>query len=512
MSISGSVKRNVLASWGTHASNLVIGFFLTRYTLQVLNESTYGSWLLINSIAGYAGLFYCGLGETISRYVAKHHSEGNPHRVNQVVTLVLSIYLAMGGVALAVAGVLCATAGWWGGWTGEELLEARVTILILGINVAVGMVGSVFGGVLHGLRRFDLERAIGFSFDFVRLALFLVLLTDRYGLVTIALIYFVVTVGENLSYVILARRILPTLTVGPSLLDREVLKECGRFSSMSFVGVVAGQLINATDTITIGVLLGKEAIVPYYLGLRLMQAAKQPIEKIAHICMPTAGALQGALDRAKRSRFLIKTLGIVLLLSGGAFIGAWFFAADVLNLWVGSELPGTDLAQSHRILMVLLGAQLVAQPCGILRAFLFGSGNVRVPALIYLGEAFTNLTLSIALCLTFGIEGVAWGTAIPVVLFEVCVLLPYALRCLQVSLWRVAQEAVLPQVLPLLALLAYSITVSNHPSSHGDWRMLVAVTIAGAGILGTAMWLRQKLDRSAMAAVAGGMRAVGSRQ
>ena len=203
MSFAGSVRRNVLASWGTHASNLVIGFFLTRYTLDVLGVSTYGSWLLINSIASYSALLYCGLGETISRYVAKHHSEGDTHRINQVVTLVLTIYLGMGAIAFLCACALSLTAEWWGGWSGEDLLEARITILILGVNVAVGMSGSVFGGVLHGLRRFDLERGIGFSFDLVRLILFLVFLSDRYGLVTIAGIYFIVALGENLSYIVL---------------------------------------------------------------------------------------------------------------------------------------------------------------------------------------------------------------------------------------------------------------------------------------------------------------------
>jgi len=499
MALAGSVTRNVLASWGTHASNLVIGFFLTRYTLDVLGVSTYGSWLLINSIASYAALLYCGLGETISRYVAKYHSEQNWHRINQVVTLVLTIYLGMGMIAFLIACGLCVTAGWWGGWTGEDLLEAQATILILGVNVAVGMAGSVFGGVLHGLRRFDLERGIGFSFDLVRLGLFLTLLSERYGLVTIALIYFIVALGENLLYIVFARRILPTLAIGPSLLDRDVFKECGQFSSMAFLNVVASQLINATDTITIGLLLGKEAIVPYYFGLRLTQFAKQPIDKIAHICMPTAGALQSETDRAKRSRFLIKTLGIVMLLAGGAFIGAWFFAGDVLELWVGSKLTGDDLALSHRILMVLLGAQLIALPCGILRAFLFGSGHVRIPAFIYLAEAATNLALSITLCLFWGIEGVAWGTAIPVMAFELCLLVPYALKSLQVSAWRIIEQAIVPQFVPLLALLAYSLTVSSHPWTHGDWRALFAVSVCGAGILVSALWVRRKLDSRALA-------------
>lgn len=500
MSTIGSVTRNVLASWGTHASNLVIGFFLTRYTLDVLGVSTYGSWLLLNSIASYAGLLYCGLGETIARYVAKYHSEGNTHRLNQVVTLVLSIYLLMGAVALIIAAGLCLTAGWWGEWSGQELWEARLTILVLGLNVAVGLAGSVFGGVLHGLRRFDMERGIGFAFDLVRLVLFLVLLNDRYGLVTIALIYLVVAIGENLSYVVISRRILPTLAVGPSLLDRGVFRECFQFSSMAFVGVLASQLINATDTITIGLLLGKEAIVPFYFGLRLMQFARQPIEKISHICMPTAGALQGQCDTARRTRFLIKSLGAVMLLTGAAFIGAWFFAQDVLSLWVGSKLTAADLSQSHRILMILLGSQLIVLPCGILRAFLFGSGYVRAPALIHMVEALTKLGLSIVLCLKFGIEGVAWSTAIPAVFFELCVLVPYALMRLKVAPGRILREAFVPQSIPLLALLAYSLHVSRQDWSHGDWRALIAVTIVGAAIVAGTFLLRQKLARRALAA------------
>ena len=193
------------------------------------------------------------------------------------------------------------------------------------------------------------------------------------------------------------------------------------------------------------------------------------------------------------------SMGIVLLLTGGAFIGAWFFAVDVLKLWVGNKLTAEHLALSHRILMILLGAQLIALPCGILRAFLFGSGNVRVPALIYLGEAVCNLALSITLCLWFGIEGVAWGTTIPVILFELCLLVPYAIRHLQVSVRRIVEESIIPQSIPLLALLAFSMTVSKYSWSHGDWRALIAVTISGALILGTALWMRKKFDNRILA-------------
>jgi O-antigen/teichoic acid export membrane protein len=499
MAAAGTVKRNVLASWGTHAAGVVITFFLTRYTLDVLSTSTYGSWLLINSIAGYAGLLYCGMGETVNRFVAKYHSEGNLTRVNQLINVILAAYLTMGGVAFLCACVLCATCSWWGDWTGESLWDVRITILMLGVNVVVGMAGSVFGGVLYGLRRFDLERAVAMTFILVRAALFLLLLREQHGLIIIAGIYFVVTLGENLSYIVLARLILPSLSIGPSHFDRGVFRECSGFSSMSFLNTVANQLSNSTDTITIGLMLGKEAIIPYYFGLRLAQFVKDPIDKIARICMPTTGALQSATDRSKRERFLMKSLGIVFLLVGGAFIGGWFFGKDVIRLWIGSKLTPDNLAMSHRILVILLAAQLIALPCGILRAFLFGSGVVRAPALIYLAEAVCNLTLSIVLCITHGIEGVAWGTTISVALVELGVLVPFALRQLNVSGWRILREAFQPQALPLLALLAFSLTVSNQSWSHEDWRALIGIAISGTAILGATIWLRARLNDAELA-------------
>lgn len=488
MTTGSSVKRNVLASWGVHAFNLVIGFFLTRYTLDVLGVSTYGNWLFINSIASYASLLYCGFGETVSRYVARYHADGDQPRMNEVVSLITYVFRFLGCLALLVALGMAATAHWWGGWDGEMLTQVRITCVILGLNVAISMSGTSYGGVLHGLRRFDIERGIGFAADLVRLSLFLFLLRAEWGLVTIAFIYFLVTVGENLSYVLFAHRLLPLLDVRWKHVRRETLRECGSFSTMSFINTIASQLINATDTIVIGFLLGKEAIVPYYFGLRLAQFCRQPIDKIAHICLPTAGAMHSEADRAKRLRFLLRTLGIVVLLITGLYIGAWYFGADVLTAWVGPKMTPENHRQAHRILMILLGANLIALPCSILRAFLFGLGIVRIPAAIFVVEAILNLALSLLLCVNYGIEGVAWGTAIPAAVVEFGILLPYAMRSLGLTWSRLWNEALWPPVIPLLSLWAYAVVVSRQDWSHEDWFALIAVAIAGGAILGGTWW------------------------
>lgn len=481
-----AVKLNVLASWVAHALALAVGIFLMPYVIRVLGDHQYGTWVFINSLLAYFGLLYLGFGETISRYVAKYEAEQKPEQLNEVVNLVLAVYGSMSCLALVLAVLGFWIVPWFNRWEGHELFQVRVVILLLGVNLAVSLCGSVFGGVLYGLRRFDLERAIGVVFDFVRLGLVFLLLNETWGLITIAGIYLFITTCEQIMAVVLAFRIYPPLRIHPRYLKWSVLKECSAFSGMAMVSHLAAFMINATDSIVIGIMLGAEAIVPYYIALRLTQFIRQPIEKIAHICMPTAGALGVEKDSRKLLQFLTKSLGVVILLIGGMSIGGWYFGGNLIQAWMGPNYP-----DSHHVLCVLLGAQLVALPCGILRAFLFGTGRVPWPALIYLLEAVCNLSLSIALCQEWGIVGVAWGTAIPALVIELGLLLPYALRTFGLSFHRLWTQAILPQLPPLAVLGAYSWIVSQQPWSQSGWPALIGITLGGGAVLG-GTWLIQR--------------------
>ncbi|MEI2700399.1 MAG: polysaccharide biosynthesis C-terminal domain-containing protein [Microthrixaceae bacterium] len=164
-------------------------------------------------------------------------------------------------------------------------------------------------------------------------------------------------------------------------------------------------------------------------------------------------------------------MGTVLLLVGGVFIGAWFFGGDVIRNWMGD-----GYGYSHQILLVLLAAQMVALPCNVVRSFLFGMGDVRFPAILYLAEAVLNLGISIVLCSQWGLIGVAWGTFIPVVIIELGVLLPMAIRRMGIPAWRLWTQAIGPQVLPLAALASYCVTLSAYEWSHAGWPTLITVT------------------------------------
>ena len=477
------LKINLLACWGDHVVGILIGLFLMPYVLNTVGDEQYGLWLFICSFAGYSGLLNLGFGETVTRFVAHHHARDETTKINQVVSVIGAVYLGMSVVLLSLAAVLAWLAPWLYDWGTTSITEVRWVIVLLGANVAVSMLGSVFGGVIIGLQRIDLERGFRTISGIARLALTVFLLQREYALVTLATIFLLTTIVENVGYLTVVFRQLPGLRFGRQYLNRETFKECFGFSIYALLENLASRLIDATDSIVIGVMLGTRYIIPYFVAHRLMTVIVQPLHLIGGVFMPR-GAELGANENHENLRVLVqKGLGISFLLTAGFFIGAWFFGGVVLETWLNRSYE-----QSHLILLILLGAQVVATPIHVLRGVLFGMGRVKVPALFYFVEAILNLILTLILIKPFGIVGVALGTAIPIVLVELCVMLPYALSLLHFRKAHFFQGVVIPQVLPLAALWGYSFAVALTFVISPSWIPVLLVAAGGGVVLG-ASWL-----------------------
>jgi peptidoglycan biosynthesis protein MviN/MurJ (putative lipid II flippase) len=90
---------------------------------------------------------------------------------------------------------------------------------------------------------------------------------------------------------------------------------------------------------------------------------------------------------------------------------------------------------------------------GVALPILMGLGKPRTPTLVFLGAGLLNVGLSIVLARPFGLAGIAWGTAIPNVIFA-CVVLGLACRELGVSV-----SSYLGYVIPRAAVGAIPVLV-----------------------------------------------------
>lgn len=490
MATGKSLKINLAASWLNHAVGLAIGIVLMPFVLNTLGDEGYGTWIFINAVAGYSGLLYAGFGETICQYVAKYHAKQKWDKLNQAVNIVFFGYLALGTVALLIASLLAWLAPVIFNWGHQSVDEIQLVILILGLNIFLAMATTVFGGVLLGIQRFDLERGTCIVAGILRLVLTIMFLQEQWGLLTLSLIFLAVTIVEHAGHVILAFIHVPKLSIGTAHLNHKTFKEFISFSSYSFIGVISEQLIDFTDTVVIGCVLGAKAVVPYAIAQRLCRFIMMPVRQIGRVSLPRASELAASNQNHRLQHLLTSGIGVSFLLITGFFIGAAYFGPVLVENWIGSSY-----SQSQLLLMVLLGTQIIATPVEIVRSILFGMGHVRKPALINLTQAVCNLVLSIVLIRPLGLLGVALGTAIPVIVFDLGMLLPYGIRTLNLPADRLIRTALGPQVLALACLLGYSAAVASFWPPGSGWFDLAAVSVGGGVTLGIGWLLSKLIDR-----------------
>lgn len=485
-----TIRRNILASWLSHALTLVVGLFLVRYVKGTLGDTGYGAWIFVSSVAGYSGLLYMGFGAAVCRYSARYHSLQDWPGLNRILSSIFAIYALNSLIALLAAAGCALFAEHLSDWEGQSLTEVRQVLLLLGLNATIGLWGSVFSGLLVGIQRFDIQRAVLVGGTLVRVVLIVFGLQTFPSLLVMAGVFLAVTVLENCTYFFAARRLVPQLHVAWRFVSRDAFRECYGFTAFNALGMVSDYLISLTDTVVIGCMLGTAATVPYYIALRICQMARTPLEQLAEVMLPKAGELQIRQEWDRLRRLVLQGTGASLLLIGGFAIGSVYFADRLLLTWLG---PGNEA--SPPILMVLLGAQLVALPLRVPKLTLMGLGDIRMPALFDVTQATANLVLSLILVQYWGVIGVAWGTLIPALCCELGLLLPYASRRLGLQPRRLLIDTLLPQLPAWAALWAYCEFASRiaWPTS---WLSLILIAAGGGAVLigvrAAIYWLTQR--------------------
>lgn len=490
-----SLKLNILASWIAHVIMVAIGFYMVPYVRNTLPNGDYGVWVFVNSLASYSSLLYMGMGATVCRYVARYHTQKDWDTLNRFASTVFSIFSGTAGIVMLAALGLSVAAPWIGRFGTTPIRDVQCVILLNGLSTSIGMVGAVFGGALIGVQRTGLKRTIEVSCGVLRFLLVLACLKWRPALTTLSVLFCGITVLENLLLWTSARRLIPTLQIRRSLATRESFAECFGFSGYTALAQIAEQLIYVTDTVVIGLALGTGQIEPYYFALRICQMIQEPLAILGEVVLPRASELHARGCHEDLARVIYRLAALSFMLVAGFAIGATYFGGMLLECWIG---PG--LAQSHRILIILIAAQVVSQPTLVLRRTMVGMGIVKVPALIDIAEAVINLVLSLILVFHWGIEGVAWGTFFPLVVIELLVFLPFACQAIGIRKRDLLMNSIVPCLLPLLALWGYSHYVLQQAFPTG-WVTLIAIAAGGAGVLGLtglpALWLLRREPQEA---------------
>lgn len=482
--------RNLLTGTATKylllAVNIICGVLLLPFTIRHLGTDAYGLWMFAASLTYYLQLLDLGYGTGVVRHVSDADASGDMETVNRVLSTFLVVFAGLGVVALIGIAVLVTwVVPQFPRLSGDQIRQAQIVLAILGVRVAVGLPMTVFGAATTARQRFALNNSVAIAVALANAVVTYLVLSAGYGLIPLVAATTTVGLLSYLAYARTAKVALPELRLRFGYFSRPLVKQVTSFSLYLFVIGVAAQIWFSLDAQVIGAALGTSAVAIYAVAFRLADYQRQLCSQFNGLLFPVIVRLN-ATERPEGLRdMLVHSTRIALSLVTITTIGVIGFGEPLIDRWMG---PGFEAAVVPLYILALAGLAIVGLgPVGVL---LLATGQHRLVAFAAVGEALTNLALSLLLVGRFGMVGVAIGTALPVFLVHLCILTPLACRQTHLRVTRFARlvtRAPLAGAVPAIAvcaLLRNSALPSTLPMILVESAIVTAVYVISLWLVG----------------------------
>lgn len=454
MSASRTILRNIFSNWATLLVNIAISFFLAPFIVHSLGNVYYGIWVIMMQFTGYLYLLDFGVRESIIRYVSRQKPEEDNHELNEIISSGLLLYSGIGLIALTISFLLA--------WVFPHIVDiesgdvttTRIVVILSGLTVTQMLVFNVFGGILMGLQRFDIFNKVAIIFAFIRLALILVFLNLGYSLIALALIQLAVGLGNNLviyfySRNILKKRKIPFYYTHSPFRERlPIFKKLYNYSIYVLINNLGQKAIYFTDALIIGIAMSASAVTFYAIAGSLIEYLRRLIKITNSVLTPAASEFEGRNEMDRVNNLLIQGSRFSFLMALPVCIIYVSMGHEFIGIWMGEEYSSS----SGNVLLVLAITTILSLPQYTISRILYGVSKHKLIAYLRIVEAVLNLTISLVLIQSFGIIGVAFGTAIPQIALMVIMLPILARKHLKFSMAHFLTQV---YALPLLASVPF---------------------------------------------------------
>lgn len=445
-----SLTRNLSTRYLAIAAEMVVGLLVLPFNVAHLGAAGYGLWVLTTSITAYFSVLDLGYSGALVKFVAQYRAKHDFRGLNEILATMFYLFLGFGVVTYLAAIVIAVFLNKVLTITPEQLYAGRVVLLVTSVHFALGTAFSVFGAVINGFQRYDINNVTGTVSSIIVALVNVAVLSMGYGLIELVIATTAVRVLTYAVYRANAYRVYPGLDLRPSLVRRSRLREVTSFSVFMLLIDWANKMNYSIDAVVIGVMLGTTAVAVWSVGQRLAEVTQRLTNQLNDVLFPNVvdHSESSRLDRLQ-AIFLVGTrlslatvvpIGVALMLTAGPLVRAW----------VGPEFSGSVI-----VVQLLALTVMVRVGNATAQTLLKGADEHRLVAYTNVATAVVNVALSIALARSMGLAGVAIGTLVPVSAGSLFVIFPAACRRVGLTLRRALADAVWPAIWPAAAMAAY---------------------------------------------------------
>jgi len=447
---------------------LLVGAAAIPFAIKGLGEEGFGilsiAWVLLS----YAVMLDLGLSRATTRFTAERLHQ---NRLDEIPTIMWTAVLLglgfglFGGLVLYfIAPVL---AGSLLNIPSDYLSETIKVIRYISFGLPLLLISISFKGMLGAAQRFDLVNAVQIpintlNFVFPALSLYLGL-----KLSTVMLLIVALRVLASLIYLYMCSKVYPGCLKPAIYVNKRILRQMLTFGGWVTVTSVISPVLVYIDRFFIG------SILP--IGMLTFYTA--PLEAITRIrIIPTAimNTLFPEFSRAgadiapDRIKMLIrKSLKGILLFTGPLSLILFFYANDILTLWLGSKFA----LHSTLIFKIFSFSVLLNFLALVPFTYLQGSGRPDLPAKCHLAEFPFYFILIWYMIHKFGLTGAAYAWCLRVTV-DALLLFYFTFRKLP-GLFKSYLSAGFKQIILLLAVFGAGLFLTARYIADISLRMII---------------------------------------
>lgn len=451
--MKNQLKAGVILSYLSTGISIVIQLIYMPIMIRLLGQSEYGLYSLVSGVVSYLSLFSLGFSGAYLRFFSRFNQRKDKKGLASLNGMFITLFCVLAMAAL-VCGIILSFFPkqiFGSKLSSSELVEAKILMIILVINMAVTLISSIFDSITSAYEQFIFQRIVGLLSVIINPFVCLPLLLMGYRSIMLVTVAFVISVTKLIVNIWFC---FGKLKIPVSFHNFEfgLLREISTFSFFLLLNMVIDQINWNVDKLILSHTNGTREIAVYGVASQINSLFITFSTTISSVFSPRINriAVEEENYQKKFTDLMIKVGRIQWLLLGLATAGFIVFGKYfIVHIYAGKGYEKAYTASLYLVLPVLIP---LIQNVGIEMQRALNKHQFR--SLIYFIMAVINVFISIPLAGRFGCVGAAMGTAVSLLVANGLIMNVFYHKVLGINMklfWKEIAKTLKGFVIPIIA-------------------------------------------------------------
>ena len=489
MSLRKRIIMNAGSNWAGMLVAAAVGLVLFRTIRHNLGAS-FGVWALLSTGLRYPMILERAFSLSTNRFVAFYRD--NTEQMNRFVSASFGILIGLAFLTVAAAVLLSFfVSDIFTAITSESAREAQITCILVGVTLALRIVGATFGGALRGYQYHTRSNAVAVIANLLRMVLTLGILALWKSMIAVQLAFVTAAAVSVLLMFSVAQKSIEGFRIVVSKIGKNTIRELFRHTGHATARSGSMVFMFSTLVLIAGKVGSAEDVEVYAIASLIPSFIRGLLAGTQNVFLPVITSLSAGGQTERVKAVIKKGTHISSALACALLILLFVFTREVLAIWFEDAVPSATVL----VMRVLIISVVSRGFFGIWLPSLVGIGHLRGLTIAAITTAVSAIIIELILLQGFVSVPMAPSIALVVVLCVYMGLwLPfYGLRKLEIHPYEYLKDSLSqPLAASLVSIAALWVLSRILPRGTIGWpaMLILAAVVVTASF--TAISLRKE--------------------